>query len=319
MIHVIIPVHNAEQYLRRCLDSVASQSFTDWRVWAVVNGCSDTSADICAEYHARDSRISVLNSATGLSAARNHALEHIFAGESCTGNYIFFLDSDDEIAPHCLQTLHSAASRTGAQIAAAEFAFSPFSKPSVANPKCLVMQPDRAVDIMLRQLRFNHSTCGKLFSTSVFANGTRFWDGHWYEDLDIFYRLYLNADKVCFVRDKMYFYRQHADSFIHRWTPGRLDALAVTERAEQFMAAYYPGLLPAARDRRFAAACNMHALLHANGMADSSAADLCWQIICQRRREVLLSPRHRIKNRIGAALSLLGRRPFARLTAIISG
>lgn len=315
MIHVIIPVHNAEQYLRRCFDSVASQSFTHWHVWAVVNGCSDTSADICDEYSARDSRISVLNSAKGLSAARNHALEYIFAGESRPGDYIFFLDSDDEIAPHCLQTLHSAATRTGAQIAAAEFAFSPFTKPAVANPECTVMQPDRAVDIMLRQLRFNHSACGKLFSTSVFADGTRFWDGHWYEDLDIFYRLYLNADKVCFVRDKMYFYRQHADSFIHRWTPGRLDAMAVTERAEKFMADNYPELLPAARDRRFAAACNMLGLMHANGLSHTDDADRCWQIIRERRREVLLTGSRRLKNRLGAVLTYLGRTAFATLAA----
>lgn len=315
MIHVIIPVHNAEQYLRRCFDSVASQSFTDWRVWAVVNGCSDTSADICDQYRALDSRISVLNSAKGLSTARNHALEHIFSDGSRPGDYIFFLDSDDEIAPYCLQTLHSAATCTGTQIAAAEFTFNPFTKPAVANPKCTVMQPDRAVDIMLRQLRFNHSACGKLFSTSVFADGTRFWDGHWYEDLDIFYRLYLNADKVCFVRDKMYFYRQHADSFIHRWTPGRLDAMAVTERAEKFMADNYPALLPAARDRRFAAACNMLGLMYANGLSHTPDADLCWQIIRERRREVLLTGRHRLKNRLGAALTYLGRTAFATLAA----
>lgn len=88
---VIIPVYNAEQYLRACLDSVLSQTFIDWELILVDDGSDDNSGLICDEYASKDSRIKVIHKSNGgAAAARNAALD--IAG----GSYITFLDSDDE-------------------------------------------------------------------------------------------------------------------------------------------------------------------------------------------------------------------------------
>lgn len=67
MISIIIPVYNSEVTLRRCLDSVISQSISDWELILIDDGSTDKSGEICEEYASKDKRIKVfynLNSVT---------------------------------------------------------------------------------------------------------------------------------------------------------------------------------------------------------------------------------------------------------------
>ncbi|MGN0358876.1 MAG: glycosyltransferase family 2 protein [Blautia sp.] len=91
-ISVIIPVYNVELYLRRCVDSVISQDYTDLEIILVDDGSSDNSGAICDEYANKDERIKVIHQANmGLHGARNTGMEAAF------GEYISFIDSDDWI------------------------------------------------------------------------------------------------------------------------------------------------------------------------------------------------------------------------------
>ncbi|MBO5696399.1 MAG: glycosyltransferase family 2 protein, partial [Alphaproteobacteria bacterium] len=97
-ISVIIPIYNVEKYLRRCLDSVLNQTFTDWQAICVNDGSPDNCADILDEYAKKDSRFIVVNKKNGgLSDARNVGMEH------ATGDYILYLDSDDFIHPQTME------------------------------------------------------------------------------------------------------------------------------------------------------------------------------------------------------------------------
>ena len=89
-VSVIIPVYNTEKYLRRCLDSVCSQTLKDIEVLAVDDGSTDGSAAILAERAAGDLRIRVIaQKNAGAGAARNVGIE------AATGEYVGFVDSDD--------------------------------------------------------------------------------------------------------------------------------------------------------------------------------------------------------------------------------
>lgn len=110
-ISIIIPVYNVEKYLRRCLDSVLNQTFADWEAICVNDGSPDNSADILAEYAARDSRFVVVTQKNGgLSDARNTGMKH------ATGKYIMYLDSDDFIHPQTMEIAHYMAVRDGSDI-----------------------------------------------------------------------------------------------------------------------------------------------------------------------------------------------------------
>lgn len=111
IISVIIPIYNVEKYLRRCLDSVINQTFTDWEAVCVNDGSPDNSASILEEYAAKDARFKVITKENGgLSDARNVGLEH------CTGEYIMYLDSDDLIHPQTMEIAHALAMRNGSDV-----------------------------------------------------------------------------------------------------------------------------------------------------------------------------------------------------------
>jgi len=102
-ISIIVPVYNTEQYLPKCLDSIAAQTFTDFEVLMIDDGSTDGSGEICDQYSQSDSRfIAIHQSNQGVSASRNNGLKQ------ARGNYIAFVDSDDYVHPQMLELLYKA-------------------------------------------------------------------------------------------------------------------------------------------------------------------------------------------------------------------
>lgn len=110
-ISIIIPMYNVEKYLRRCLDSVKNQTFTDWTAICVDDGSPDNSGKIAEEYAARDKRFIVVHKENGgLSDARNFGMKY------ATGDYIMYLDSDDFIHPQTMEIAYALALRDKSDI-----------------------------------------------------------------------------------------------------------------------------------------------------------------------------------------------------------
>lgn len=102
-ISVIVPVYNVEPYLAECIDSILSQTFTDFELLLVDDGSPDRCGEICDGYAGKDKRIKVLHQENaGLSCARNKGLEH------ASGTYIAFIDSDDYVTSTYLQELYAS-------------------------------------------------------------------------------------------------------------------------------------------------------------------------------------------------------------------
>lgn len=99
-ISVIVPIYNTEQYLSRCLDSIISQSFTDFELLLIDDGSTDGSGIICDSYADRDRRIRVFHKENGgVSSARNVGLKE------ANGEWICCVDSDDKLLTGGLQTM----------------------------------------------------------------------------------------------------------------------------------------------------------------------------------------------------------------------
>ena len=98
-ISVIIPVYNTEMYLRRCIDSVLTQSYKDFELLLIDDGSKDSSGTICDEYAAQDARVRVFHKENGgVSSARNVGLDH------AQGEWVTFVDSDDYIEENFLRS-----------------------------------------------------------------------------------------------------------------------------------------------------------------------------------------------------------------------
>lgn len=99
-ISVIIPVYNAEKWLRRCIDSILAQTFTDFELLLVDDGSTDGSPAICDSYATLDPRVRVFHKPNGgVSSARNLGLDN------ARGVWVTFVDSDDFLSPHSFQSL----------------------------------------------------------------------------------------------------------------------------------------------------------------------------------------------------------------------
>ena len=100
LITIIVPVYNTEAYLPRCLDSILSQSFADFELLLVDDGSTDGSGLICDSYADRDGSIRVFHKENGgVSSARNLGID------KAQGEWLYFVDSDDELLPGGLSTL----------------------------------------------------------------------------------------------------------------------------------------------------------------------------------------------------------------------
>ncbi len=107
LISIIIPVYNAEKYLRQCLDSVVAQTYTNWECLLIDDGSKDSSGAICDEYAEKDSRFRVFHKENGgVSSARNLGIE------KAKGEFIAFYDSDDTIPFDSLKVLYLSLSNS---------------------------------------------------------------------------------------------------------------------------------------------------------------------------------------------------------------
>ena len=111
MISIIVPVYNAEKYLNNSIRSVLNQDFLDWELLLIDDGSTDLSPAICDRFAALDQRVRVIHKENqGVSVARNTGLEN--AG----GEYIAFMDADDEMKTDMLSTLYSCAEKYNADM-----------------------------------------------------------------------------------------------------------------------------------------------------------------------------------------------------------
>lgn len=116
LISVIIPVYNAEKYLRSCLDSVLAQTYKNWEAVCVNDGSTDNSQKILEEYAAKDNRFLIINQENGGgSSSRNRALKTI------NGQFVAFLDNDDLYHPQYLEILYTNLQNTHADISCCSY------------------------------------------------------------------------------------------------------------------------------------------------------------------------------------------------------
>ena len=112
MVSVIVPVYKVPEYLKRCVDSIRNQTYTDLEIILVDDGSPDECPAMCDAMAKEDKRIIVIHQKNGgLSAARNEGLN------KSSGEYIIYIDSDDYIKNDMIEKLLSAAEKFEADVA----------------------------------------------------------------------------------------------------------------------------------------------------------------------------------------------------------
>lgn len=205
-ISVIVPVYNVEKYLPRCIDSILSQSFTDFELLLIDDGSPDNCGKICDEYVAKDRRVRVFHKLNGgVSSARNLGLD------KAQGEWIAFIDSDDCVEEDYLAELLNAADLEGADFVVTLNAIKKYTE-----DHHIVLTNESLVNLFsLYEFHRNGCPWGKLYKHEMISNkNLRFNKNiHLGEDVIFAIMYLLEVEKVVVISSDKYFYeRERSDS-----------------------------------------------------------------------------------------------------------
>lgn len=211
LISIIVPVYNTAPWLPRCLDSICSQSYQNLEILCVNDGSTDNSAEILAEYAAKDARIKVFTQANaGLSAARNTGLEH------ATGEWVTGVDSDDYLYPGAYE---SAVNDISDEVDMVFFGVQEVTEDGTSLPHNVYFDLPVAGEYpMTPELAAKLNVCfvSKLWRRSMLEeNKLRFPVGLVHEDEAMFYLAAPYTRKVAICPAMGYAYMQRAGSIMN--------------------------------------------------------------------------------------------------------
>ena len=223
-ISVIVPIYNAELYLEQCIESVLNQTLRDIELLLIDDGSTDNSFLICEKYKKRDNRIQLYtNKNVGQGLERN------FGIKKSTGEYIAFLDSDDQYKENMLEKLYQRAIETNADMVSCRIVDihdGKIIKEHPLNDKVLIGCKEikaAMADMISYEEKDGYSGCiavwDSIFKRDIIENeGIQFFSERDVYSEDLLFKLMFmtHAKKIAFCTEAVYLYRVNDTSFTHR-------------------------------------------------------------------------------------------------------
>ena len=222
LISVIVPVYNVEKYLDRCVESIVNQTYTNLEIILVDDGSPDNCPQMCDVWAEKDSRIKVIHKENGgLSSARNAGLDYM------SGDYLFFLDSDDYINKDAISILFDLLQSNNCDMSFGRYVMVYEGQENTSANNCfsgekIIFTED---EFWSYYYSVNHSenysekavnmiiSCNKLIKKSVFET-LRFAVGRINEDEIIIHNIVSKCNKIAFIDKETYYYYQNENSIM---------------------------------------------------------------------------------------------------------
>lgn len=207
-ISIIVPVYNVEQYLKKCLDSILAQTFTDFELLLIDDGSTDSSGIICDEYEKKDARIKVYHKVNGgLSSARN------FGIEKADTPYLGFIDGDDYIDTDMYEILYKNIKTENADISMCALFDIYNGKPLKINKQTqyIVADAPEAIRIVMEAKINSVNAVNKLYKRELFHT-VRYPEGKIAEDAFVIIELLMLTNKNVITTEQKYYYIHRKNS-----------------------------------------------------------------------------------------------------------
>ena len=244
-ISVIVPVYQAKAFLQGCVDSVRSQTFADWELLLVDDGCTDGSSELCDRLAAEEDRIRVfhVHKNAGVSKARNLGLRE------AKSETIAFLDVDDRYEPQALETLWCLRQQTGADtVGCAHLNLTADGKKFAEKllPAGVYDEQGIREGIVYPLLGdrltvpvFNGFIWRYLFSASIIRSAHITFEGAYLEDELFLMEYFCNAHKLAVTEQPLYRYFLNPSSATHKYMKNFLQVFGrFMERKEALVKKY---------------------------------------------------------------------------------
>ena len=269
LISVIVPVYNVEKYIKKTLESLLNQTYENIEIVLVDDGSTDSSSQICDEYAKKDNRIKVIHKENGgLSSARNKGIE------IASGDYVFYLDSDDTIDEKCLEILEEALERTESDVAICKI-----DRVDVNGQKVRDDFPINEEDILFRyetvekivKGELPNFAWGKLYRKEV-LHGIRFPVGRNYEDRYVAAEIMSNSKQTVLCPKAIMYYRDNPKSIMNKYNIKNVyDSLYADKHVIRFCKINYPELVKDAESIYFGRYINRWLEVYENATAEQIA------------------------------------------------
>lgn len=213
-VSIIIPVHNTENYLRKCVDSVLSQTLEDIEVILVENGSDDGSLELCRKLAGEDARVKYISLDKGdQSNARNAGVK------IASSEYVGFVDSDDLIAPDMYERMYDAAVRNGADVVNCNYVKIYDSGRRPKYQYCedgteKVLTPKEMIALNMEE-KISQSQCTMLVRKSI-VEEIGFTCGVKYEDRRGTFLFYTKAGRCVQINRSLYYYHQYRGGIVRK-------------------------------------------------------------------------------------------------------
>lgn len=224
-VSVIVPVYNAEKYLREAIESVLNQTYTNFELLLINDRSTDNSKKICEEYAQKDNRIAVFENSTenhGPGPTRNIGLDN------ATGEFIYFMDADDWINKTLLETCIDRMNETNADIVQVGVEYRQNDGKSSLQlyhkGNCLITREDIKNDF-LKFWNENSLMIWQQFFKVETVKGIRFENIKTGEDICYVMDAFGNAEIIVYVPIAMYNYRHTNGSTCHSWNKNNIECL----------------------------------------------------------------------------------------------
>lgn len=214
---IIIPVYKVEKYIDRCILSILNQTYKNLDIILVDDGSPDNCPNICDEYAKKDNRIKVIHKKNGgLSDARNVGCE------KATGDYVWYIDSDDEIIPTAIEELVNIIEEYNSDLICFNFkeiieetqkeannVF--FSYTSSKNVE--VLSYSEAIDNNINRVSIRYEATSKVYKREI-AKQVKFPVGELAEDFATFFKFLKLAKNIAYYDNQLYVYYKRLTSIM---------------------------------------------------------------------------------------------------------
>lgn len=235
-VSVVIPIYNVQPYLTKCLDSIYNQVDDKIEVILVNDGSTDNSLDICRKYAEKYPNTIVIDKENGgLSDARN------VGTEAASGEYIYYLDSDDWLAPGAIKTLYDFAASNNCEIVQGGFYYAYDDHLLYDNSRKhpQILNRDDAMLELIKNDYVKNFAWGKLYRADIVKRHL-FPKGKFYEDAYWQHLIINECNHYGIVPTPLYYYRQRESGISGEFSMKNLDLLRGYEERLAFVQKNYP-------------------------------------------------------------------------------
>ena len=220
-ISVILPVYNSENYIKECLDSLLSQTFKDIEILCIDDGSTDGSLNILKDIEKTDSRITVITQENmGVAKTRNNGLNLV------KGNYVYFMDSDDCLDKNAFKKLHDNITSNRSDFCIMKVIFVNGSE----EYKFPAFDIDKEFDkVNFNDFTFTYRDVKSHVLNDLFAPWLKLYSAEFlksnddftfpeiksYSDAPFHVKTMLNASRISFVPEYLYYYHENDGSLVH--------------------------------------------------------------------------------------------------------